>query len=1256
MDFEKKYWSDGEFKQETGEKYFGYVGIYDGAAYIFDTEEKLIADNTFITTINLSENFFDRILSHKLELPYKREDVTFAANDFLYAGTVKTIIERLQENNLYLFKNAIITNSILPVNNTISMFATEDKNSYFLCYIDESGEVQEAPSDSIFKEGKIWRIIDKILTPIGECAYVINESYVGSVIQEVKYTGKIADIEEAEDLYNKFYKIKNKDFSRIPKINVYNKIESGNLKRYSFSDKGLSAKTHIDPYFYPQLEYVDYMSAKSVTGAWEETLSSQTAMLENNERDPECERWDDFDISEDNIRNVYNIVNDIQIDIDDENVESIKEDLEDFQAYGAEHVFLKSSRYYDKLSGIFSIKKFLPTADISTRTINVTERDIIAIWEDLLRVYPAGDVNGAMENFNLRLDRISFLIYKEDNEEFPIINVEGNAPTSIGHIKTSDNFYHVTYYFENGIPVKLIDNNWQISFNFDKSFISVFNEDALKYTISFSYGTLIPGAVGGVDLRNYKRVPMVERKRNFTWVWYKGAEETEENLVIETLPTLTYKYLTESPDWINSEGSHLKYDNDITGNSNKLMSFIPSEDMTAEDCYIYMTNNILSYRKFPYIERETQYNYITLNNIANNNIKSVDDIRFIENPHYKTKNYNIETFKIVEENDIFYIVSGYKNANEAYRELNEENGKNNKKYFDYIPEFKSFTRSESKTTPVHDFTKLRNAEMHIIKRSEDKKYVDILLFLMFDTKILITKVKHFIDENNNFKEDFNIDLRGPSGEHYIEINCVDPNNKNSLLFKKLTDIKVHKNMLYVADGGLNMVMRYDIEYLISPEEDKAFNIKSIELLDVLQGDGEVKDKIYFNNPFAIAASDDRVYIVDRGNKCVKVYSPSLNYIKILKNGYYANHDIQAIAVNPYPVTLEDKTKVNRDSLWIFSVDGARLFLSIIDNDSVVSYGKIEDIILKDDKYSWNEEIKNIEFSKCNSNTYYIATTKRVYKLQTSKPYSPIGSLSYFKQRSLLSSMVWGRMHYRWSKLPRIYSSFKNGNAEDNEVTWAYKPPMSSAEILDNRCFTLCGLDGVNDQFNGDIIFHLGTFYDDNKIRQYIKANNYKFNGNMRFDDIPVADLVPMIKSFNMLFYIEPDSYISSLNNNLINIYDTKLDEIVFEDYINALTFNKMIYSAVHNLLTIKNQIVGNFKAATNIDGLIVYDNMMLDDYFAKLEFDKESNYFIHDNEVISIVANRVFENIHDIQRKILDKMQTKFMAAQAFVNNTSRII
>ena len=101
---------------------------------------------------------------------------------------------------------------------------------------------------------------------------------------------------------------------------------------------------------------------------------------------------------------------------------------------------------------------------------------------------------------------------------------------------------------------------------------------------------------------------------------------------------------------------------------------------------------------------------------------------------------------------------------------------------------------------------------------------------------------------------------------------------------------------------------------------------------------------------------------------------------------------------------------------------------------------------------WDEEFKSVKFSFTNSNYYYLATTKRVYKLHLSKPFYPFASLSYFKQRMLLSTMVWSRVPYPWHILPC-------GEDESGiDITWGYPPATTSAEILDNKAFCLCGVD------------------------------------------------------------------------------------------------------------------------------------------------------------------------------------------------------
>lgn len=82
IEYNKKYWSVNQFTRQNGEPYEGYVGIYDGNGYIYDTQEKLKKNTSYYTQFNTSDYFFDRILDEEIKLPYSKKDVQFQANDF----------------------------------------------------------------------------------------------------------------------------------------------------------------------------------------------------------------------------------------------------------------------------------------------------------------------------------------------------------------------------------------------------------------------------------------------------------------------------------------------------------------------------------------------------------------------------------------------------------------------------------------------------------------------------------------------------------------------------------------------------------------------------------------------------------------------------------------------------------------------------------------------------------------------------------------------------------------------------------------------------------------------------------------------------------------------------------------------------------------------------------------------------------------------------------------------------------------------
>lgn len=104
MEFTKKFWNDGK-----------YIGISNGEYYNYYTGEKLdIKPNNYYTSLMLSNENFNRNFIERLSLPYKKSDIQLAANDFLYSSTLRDIIQKLQINNQYIYRNAIIADGKLP--------------------------------------------------------------------------------------------------------------------------------------------------------------------------------------------------------------------------------------------------------------------------------------------------------------------------------------------------------------------------------------------------------------------------------------------------------------------------------------------------------------------------------------------------------------------------------------------------------------------------------------------------------------------------------------------------------------------------------------------------------------------------------------------------------------------------------------------------------------------------------------------------------------------------------------------------------------------------------------------------------------------------------------------------------------------------------------------------------------------------------------------------------------------------------------
>ena len=118
-----------------------------------------------------------------------------------------------------------------------------------------------------------------------------------------------------------------------------------------------------------------------------------------------------------------------------------------------------------------------------------------------------------------------------------------------------------------------------------------------------------------------------------------------------------------------------------------------------------------------------------------------------------------------------------------------------------------------------------------------------------------------------------------------------------------------------------------------------------------------------------------------------------------------------------------------------------------------------------------------------------------------------------------------------------------------------------------------------------------------------------------------------------------------LSNSLYPCYQPEdVEEIAFPEYINALTFNKVVYKVAQNLIQFKNVLVGRFTGYYDIDNLMKYDGLLKSvetmQYFATVQAASDDNFFLHANEPNTILVNRTLECIWNVQNGILQRMDT----------------
>ena len=536
--------------------------------------------------------------------------------------------------------------------------------------------------------------------------------------------------------------------------------------------------------------------------------------------------------------------------------------------------------------------------------------------------------------------------------------------------------------------------------------------------------------------------------------------------------------------------------------------------------------------------------------------------------------------------------------------------------------------------------------------------------------------------------------------HLKEFTHIDPNDNNSFEFKNISSIKIDGNYLYVIDKDLNALFQYDISRCLT---DRGVASNKIILLNYLHGKGDFRDYYLFNSPISVTAFNGNVAVLDKGNNVIKVYDKYFNFKYLLRHGAFSRQNSCCLAYLPYDIII-DGTLIEKEALFVLSDTVNKVTIDIFGKNGEYFGNKIINNLELKVKYwtdpttglyshpvspiSSKEVLKGINFSYNNSNYFYIVTDRRIIKLQLSNITNPLGIISYTAKSEATNNLVWELCEQPWDAL----------QGDQNELLTWERAEFEKREAIypTNKCFSICG----NPNIDNDIIFNIidnkihysnGKLqrWDNNDDKKLLFIDNitgeYTYNSKTEgkdnnkvycetnelinvyknIDNKPVkqdetfiiSEITEKIKFFNgIMIYNEPNTLKSLLQKtDLSSFTKEELSILDNKDYVNQITLNNILYKLYFNLTEIKKYLIGTFLAGYSNEHIMVYNGIEVDSSIANTGNDQE-NFFIGENEQISIVLNRCFINLYKVQVNILKKIQTKFSSDILYNQNSYNII
>ena len=417
----------------------------------------------------------------------------------------------------------------------------------------------------------------------------------------------------------------------------------------------------------------------------------------------------------------------------------------------------------------------------------------------------------------------------------------------------------------------------------------------------------------------------------------------------------------------------------------------------------------------------------------------------------------------------------------------------------------------------------------------------------------------------------------PTSINIIEQSNYIESTENEVSFGTLGGIASNSRFLFISDTSQNVIYKYDIAGYLN--NDSVLNNKR-NLIELIGGTGNSSNK--FNGVTKLACDEERLAAYDSGNKTVKVYDINFNYITKVKT---IKEPVFCMGFDPH-----------FKNLYVITSSNNRVYLYRFD-ECFTSFERIE----LSEQTIGIEEPAQIEFSKNNSNIWYLVTTQRVFKKFKSRPSPFVG---VFDERNLFSQGI------TWS-LSSVLETRQANNYWNNTAS-----PFMGSLYKFNLLFSGCDSESTELSSSG------------------LASKTYK--GFNIFGSNLDSDRIVMISDSRLYYFYEPNVFERVIKQENYTNYGINGFNLNRDEYIQTSSINNELYKLIYDIISLKNNIVGRFS------GKYQGDNIMLDDYNYNLSFsdflisdDKE--FYVHGNEKnVTGVINRTLTKIYDLQLKLMN--------------------